>query len=172
MATLNNSNKISSSALFSNPVSVNQLVDLDVDLQCLPTIDLTCGGLNPLLQALIDKVCGTPNFDLGCLTASQTYDSVIQALVDQVCVLTEAYIEPSTPLDLSTVNLALSSTWACGELNPIVPTGATNEEIIQALVSRVIDLSVQVQTNCDLIADLENRLTQAEADIAAINCCP
>lgn len=151
-------------------MSVNQLIELDVDLLCLPSVDLGCGGLNPLLQAIIDKLCETPNFDLGCLTASQSYDSVIQALIDKVCSIAEPTIPDA--LDLSTINLALPASWDCDEAIPIVAAGTTNEEIIQALVSRVIDLTTELKAKCVEIADLDARLTQAELDITNINCCP
>lgn len=164
-----NLNKTSSSNLFSNPVSVNQLVDLDLDLSCLPSIDLTCGALTPVLQAIIDKICAQPNFDLDCLVASQTYDSVIQAIITKVCALEVPHIPD--PLDLSSVNLALGDVWDCDATIPIVATGVTNEEIIQALVSRVIDLSTILKDKCTEIDDLDTRLTQLELTVSNINCC-
>lgn len=176
---MSSSNKTTSKYI-SNPVHVNQLVGIEVTGDCVLDLNTECGTLNQYLQFLVDKACAPLNVNVDCLDVAEVnLENVLQALINKVC--NELVTIPNetgtgdTSIDLSSVNLALGSNWDCDSDIPLItdPCGTepTNEEIIQSLVSRLIDYGNLIQTHCEKIEALEALTITLQQEIAANNCC-
>jgi len=166
-----------------NPIPGSQVVDVDVDFKCLDTP--ACSTLESVIQLLIDKVCETETteeaafgeLDFKCLTAVTNQKDLNQAVIDFICGLTSG---TTTTFTLN-LNYCIHDLWNftddqcfviedCGI--PVVQP--TLEEVLQALIKRILryqDLFILLENR---INALEARVTNNELAIAQIQatCCP
>lgn len=166
----------------NNPVSVNQLVDLNVQRCPEDFPDGECGGLNQYLQDLYDRVCSleNPNLDLKCFETNN-FEDLMQGIVDQVCCFScLGEVSSCDESSFKDLDFCRPGGWVCDVVNSgagfcieVSSCGSepTNEEVIQALVSRVIDLSAQVHRFCSQLEALETQYAELREDLDNINCC-
>ncbi len=169
------------------PLPASQITKVDVDKKCL-TVE--CNGLEPLLQAMIDKECeheellDSSTIDNKCLDEQETIKGYVQELVNTAC-------EHEDRLDalegtITTVptpyvyNLCISDNWSCTttECLPIVECGMpvtqpTEEQIIQFLLSRIKSYENVISNQCTQIATLQSQLANIQLTITQIQntCC-
>lgn len=151
-------------------------VKLDLNAEQIACLELKCLDLQSVIPTIISRICSSDlqGLDFDCLTPASTVTELYQLLINQVCSLqSQTFVVPVYDLEY-----CKTSTWACGDsaclVLPASPDGPTNEDIMQTMVTRIVDLST-------IVSDLCARLTAAEATIAAqqtlitdlqTNCCP
>ena len=182
--------------MISNPIPSGQIVDINVDFDCL--VEPDCVTLNNTLQSIVDGVCSKLSYDSGIsnfkfnecfpsptpLGGTATLEELIQKMIDEVTDLKcpEGSFLPD--LDISNLNLCDGDGWYCGvENNCVVPVDASNnpisedytvKQVLQGLVRRVIALETQLcNLNNDfgffsneVFGNLESRVTTIED-----SCC-
>ena len=141
----------------SNPISVNQIVDTNLDLKCITPP--TCRTLPNDVQAIVDDYCKT-KFDKskivnGCLTGFPSdYDLhfLLNKIIAKECTTTTTP-GGTTPTYITDLNYCDSDLWtytsdnclflkdSCG--NPI--TNVTELDVLRALIKRIISLEILIK---------------------------
>ena len=161
----------------SNPIPAKQIVDVQVNWGCLTAP--TCTTLELSLQTIIDKICAINSFDdleFKCVeTDSTELKDILQGIINKVCSITSTNTTEVNSLDLMSLNFCTPDTWDCeSNDNCIVPIACnsepTNEEIIQALVSRIVKQGEVIKDLCEKITTLEDRLNQVDLELED-GCC-
>lgn len=164
----------------SNPIPAKQIVDVQVNWDCLTAP--TCTTLELSLQTIIDEICvikDLEELEISCFEVeSITLFNVLQGIITKLCSVeqTSTTNDITETLDLSNINNCTPDTWDCNSANNCIvvtnPCGpeATNEEIIQALYSRVVKQSEVIKDLCTRLDELESRLNTAELELDN-GCC-
>lgn len=150
----------------TNPISANQVVDVDLDFKCLTSP--LCPTLPTVLQLVIDELCKPEDLtglDFKCLGTSLTQMALNQSLINKVCETAPGSVGSSTSFVCPTLTYCTSDNWDCDNrdtciyvINPCNPSETTMCDVVQALLNRNVALS-------NVARDLCSRLTQAELDI-------
>ena len=150
---------------------------VDVQLTAGHCLNLSCGSLNAVLDAIVSQVCSSeiPVLDFKCLSTSDTDQQFYQSLIDKLCDL-ETQIT-ALGVDEFTWSPCVSDGWTCGD-DPCVtvtkPCGITEtrDEVIQALSERIVAQGTQINDLCTRLTLLEATVAGLETQVAAIsNCC-
>lgn len=169
----------------SNPISQSQIIELGVERECLE--DLECGTLKDHLQGIYVEICDIkePDVNTECLNPeSNSLDHILQALINKECGIEDCPTcdddtsteTSTTSIDLSEINLCRKGTWDCDSTDSCIIVDAcsvepTNEEIIQALVSRVLDLSDTLKSTCEELENLTTLYNTLNLQIQGLDCC-
>lgn len=154
-----------------NPIHVNQLIGFNVENVC-ETVE--CANLNTYLSNLYKLACEAKNqtYELGCLQTDNTTVDVINTIITELCTLKKSVGQTGTsttetPYD---INGSLPGNWQFTDNVTIQSTG-TNEEIIQFLFSRVIDLSNHIKDLQTAIALIDTKYNNLLVEIQNKPCC-
>jgi hypothetical protein len=160
----------------SNPIPAKQIVDVKLNWDCLTAPG--CTTLELSLQTILDQVCALSiinDLTLNCVTVdSNNLKDILQGIINKVCSITTT-TSSGTDLNLLSLNYCTPDTWDCNSSNScITVTGCasvpTNEEIIQALVSRIVQYGNVINDLCDKITALEARLDLVDLELDN-GCC-
>lgn len=156
----------------TNPIHANQIVGLDVESTC---VDVECKSLPNYLEDLYSQLCELKNesFTIGCLSVDNNRVAVINELISKVCSLENSSGDSSTStteLDLSGINGALSDNWQINDNTAINITGS-NEDIIQALFSRVVALEDIIKDLNTTNQNLQTMYNDLQVEIQNKPCC-
>ena len=165
----------------TNPISANQIVDVNIDLKCL---EVDCKTLPNVLQAVVDKVCETVTdsneftpLDFKCLDAVTTQTAFNQEVVDKLCELEESG-GPNAPV--CNLNYCASDNWDCQNrdtclivTNPCNPTTVTTCDVLQAMIKRMVAQGDVIIDLCSRVTTLESRVNtiQTQLTIIQTTCC-
>lgn len=167
--------------MITNPISANQVVDVNIDLNCL-LIQGSCKTLPFVLQAIVDKVCEvTPpsdvlDLDYDCFTVPADQKEFNQQLIDKICTL-ESRVDTS---NTCVFNYCASDNWDCSIRdtcliveNPCNPLVITVCDVVQALIRRAVSQGDVIIDLCQRVTTLEDRvdLLQTQLNIIQATCC-
>lgn len=169
----------------SNPISVNQIVDTNLDLKCIT--EPTCRTLPNDIQALIDEFCNS-KFDSSkivdnCITGlPESYDInlLLNKIITKLCGINSTVI-PTISDYITGVNYCDSDNWTYTSSNCIqlvdncnVPlVNVTLLDIVKLLIKRVISLEIlikELKTSNDVQQVTINTHTSQIQNIID-NCC-
>lgn len=175
--------------MITNPISAKQVVDVDVDMKCLPA--LTCKTLPNVLQSIIDKTCeATPDFstlDFKCVEPSTELLGTLQGIIDKLpC--DESNPSPGDPdnpdasgYELTGLTTCSSDNWTCSEsdaclefTNPCTPGVITVKVVLQALIDREVAYGNVIKNLCSQIQAMQTQINTMQLQITTIqtSCCP
>lgn len=177
--------------IISNPINVNQLVGIDVDLKCLVPCNCgECKKLNEILQLLIDDSCKDKidfeKIDWRCLTKQTSTQELIQEIIRHIDCSTSSSSSSTTPSDsepdISGLNLCDSDLWTCSYSDNCLPIkdNCNNsvvkpkvKDVLQSIIKRILSIQKQLISNCNTITQLEQKIAAMELKINQIesNCC-
>lgn len=167
----------------SNPISVNQIVDTNLNLKCIT--EPSCRTLPNDVQALLDDYC-LSKFDKSkiaskCVTLPVNADIniTLNEIFTKICTVTTT--SPLTEAFITGMNFCNSDLWTYGNnpcltildncSNPVV--NITEEDVFRALIKRIIalqNLVTTLNTTNNTQQTLINSLT-AQVDNIILNCC-
>lgn len=169
----------------SNPISINQIVDTNLDLKCITPP--TCRTLPNDVQAIVDDYCKT-KFDKskivnGCLTgfpADYDLHFLLNKIIAKECTTTTTP-GGTTPVYITDLNYCDSDLWTytsdnclfirdvCG--NPV--TNVTELDVLRALIKRIISLEILIKQLKQLNDSQQVTINTHTSQIADIiqNCC-
>jgi hypothetical protein len=167
----------------SNPISVNSIVDTNVDLKCIPIPE--CRTLPNDVQAIVDAFCASKYDNTkivkNCLNSvGGDINTMLNILISYICTLPTT-IPTTTTTYVTGVNYCDSDLWNIGDSpcidiedscgNPV--TNVTELDIIRMLIKRVISLQ-NIVTSLKAVNDSQQTLINTNmANISNIlaNCC-
>ena len=168
--------------MISSPISANSVVDVDIDFKCL---DVTCKTLPNTLQAIVDKVCESPDFEsLEFGDCVQPGTTLLEVLTNIMAAITcsegdvvtpepeEAIIEGLTTCSTDSWNCA--STDACLTFtNECSPGDTTLLVVLQTLINRIVAMGNVIKSQCTQISTLQSQMAVVQAQIVSIQatCC-
>lgn len=172
----------------SNPISSNQVVDVDVEFECL---EPECKNLNGVLLEIDKRICDLEkpkDIDFKCLNPKETQAEILQEIIDHVCGGSNngggggsSGGGSTSPLSLNfdTLNLCTGDSWECDDAVCLTPFNLSNpasktlQVLLQAMIAREISLSNEVKKLCTEVTTLKSRVTNLEAQLTIIqnNCC-
>lgn len=154
-------------------IPASTIVDLQVDLRCL---DVPCPNLNTVLDAVIAKVCSIntelPSLDFLCFNKeATTLQGFYQNIIEEICFIKDSMpTAPTLPsyeycsfelLDCNAPCLEVSN--PCGEI--------TQEDVIQALITRSNTLFNVVCDQQSIISTLDSRIKDLESQVQVLQGC-
>lgn len=172
--------------MVTNPISANQVTSVQLnDWKCL---DVPCKTLPNTLQAIVDKVCDTPDFttlDFGCVESSTTLLGTLQntlgTINSLVCEDSGAPTETNgSTLLVDRITACSSDNWSCAEpdacfdlTNSCDPGLITVGLLFQKLIDRNVAYGNVIKSLCTKISDLEAVVAaqQVAINLVQVNCC-
>lgn len=167
----------------SNPVSVNQIVDTNLDLKCITAP--SCRTLPNDVQSLVDDYC-LSKFDKSkiaskCVTLPVNADInvTLNEIFTKICTI----VTPTTPTEdyITGMNFCDSDLWTYGN-NPCIQivdncntplVNVTVKDVLQLLIKRIIALqnllNTQKQTSDSQQVTINNLTSQINNIL--LNCC-
>ena len=168
----------------SNPISVNQIVDTNLDLKCIPEPE--CRTLPNDVQALIDSVCKN-QYDKNkiikaCLSKEGSdINDMFNRIISYLCTLPVSSTTTDEPF-ITGFNFCDSDLWTVNTINnclipidfcsnPVV--NITELDIFRAIVKRVISLELELKRINQVNITQQTQINQHTTDITNIilNCC-
>ncbi len=169
----------------SNPISVNQIIDTNLDLKCITPP--TCRTLPNDVQAIVDDYCKT-KFDKskivnGCLTgfpADYDLHFLLNKIIAKECTTTTTP-GGTTPTYITGINYCDSDNWTYTSDNclqlldscniPII--NVTAEDLFRLLIKRIISLEILIKQLKQLNDTQQVTINTHTSQIQNIidNCC-
>ena len=141
----------------------------DLELRCLEVSDASNHKI--VLQAIIDKACGYT--DPNCPTCPEE-ESECCEVKDP-----DGNDVPNTFELLNGMNYCIQDSWTVDAdpsedcITPVDVCGPnpTTEEMMQAIISRVISLEKELRKKCELIDTLEGKVDNLQLELDSNDCC-
>lgn len=168
----------------SNPISVNQIVDTNLDLKCITPPD--CRTLPNDVQALIDSVCKN-QYDKNkiikaCLSnVGSDVNDMINRIISYLCTLPTTSTTTTVPF-ITGFNFCDSDGWTVSTVsNCLIPTDSCNNpvtditelDILRAIVKRIVSLELELKRINAVNVAQQIQISTNITDIQNIilNCC-
>ena len=171
----------------SNPISVNQITDTNLNLKCIPPND--CRDLTSDIQAFIDDYC-SGKFDStkiiqSCLTGlPPTYDInfLLNKIITKFCNPAAVVNGPEADqTQLLALNFCTADTWTTASSDCLTIVDSCNNPVVnfnevdvfRSLIRRVIALEGIIRTLKTTIDTQQVTINNQTSEIANIiaNCC-
>ena len=167
----------------SNPISVNQIVDTNLDLKCITPN--SCRDLTNDVQALINDYCDN-KYDKskiikGCLpNAGEDINEMLNFIIANGLCDETVVPTPTLPF-ITNLNLCDTDDWNYDDLNCLNITDEcdnpkinyTEIDVIRALIKRVLRLQILLSVQHSSISTLTTNYNQLSSTVNNIlnNCC-
>jgi hypothetical protein len=169
----------------SNPISVNQIIDSNLDLKCIP--EPSCKNLTTDVQAFIDEFCKTKfkpgSIASGCITwDNSTLESLINAIIVKACTSSSTIVSSTeNNLSISGLDFCSRDSWNIGEDKclPLVDTcnnlltTYTVKDVLRVLIKRLISVEYELETVNTTNVTQQTDINTLKAQVATIQttCC-
>lgn len=169
----------------SNPISVNQIIDSNLDLKCIPVP--SCKNLTTDVQAFIDEFCKTKfkpgSIASGCITwDNATIESLINAIIVKACTSSSTVVNvDASNISISGLDVCSRDSWNIGEDKclPLVDTcnnlltSYTVKDVLRILIKRLISVEYELETVNATNVTQQTDINTLKAQVATIQstCC-
>ncbi len=173
--------------MVTSPISGNQVILGQIDWKCL---QVRCASPSATdgVQALVDKVCGEPDFttiDYGCADTADNLLGALQSAFTAIDTIGCAagggtLVTNATDLTVTGITACSSEIWGCESpvcfdlTNACDPGVITVGLLFQKIIDRNVAYANTIKSLCNRLEDAENAIAALQLSVTTIQttCCP